>query len=30
MTKLEFRTITPVVDERLKKVRLKVGKLKWR
>lgn len=29
MIKFEFRTITPVVDERLEKVRLEVGKLKW-
>lgn len=29
MIKFEFRPITPVVDERLEKVRLEVGKLKW-
>lgn len=30
MIKFEFRTIAPGVDERWEKVRLEVGKLKWR
>lgn len=30
MIKFEFRTITPIVDEGLEKVRLEVGKLKGR
>lgn len=30
MIKFEFNTITPMVDERLEKVRLEIGKLIWR